>query len=445
MTSPPKLRRIFLALALLPAATSYAQSETPIRLTLKDTIERGLRANLRVLVAGTRVEEASGTRQRRLASLLPRARVETPVTLQNRNLQAFGISFPGAPAVVGPFANYDFRLYVDQPVLDLQSLHGWKASDRFEQASRQDLQDTRDLIIRQIAALYLSAQAAAARAEAAVSRVATAQALSKLAQEQRQAGVATGVDLLRAQVQLANEEQNRLATRTAAQQALLTLARNIGLSPGTPLVLAETLEFQPMESPSIQDALASALLARPDYRSLQSQREALVEQQKSARARYLPRISVGGNYGGLGRTLGSIRATGALQGTISLTLFDRDRQGELQEIESRLKRLDAQMTDLRLGIEEEIRQAALVLESAAEEVKVAQAAQGLAQRELELARTRFQSGVTTNIEIITAQEALARALENTIVALSRHTDARMALARALGATEQNYQRYAGKQ
>jgi outer membrane protein TolC len=414
-------------------------------LTLKDAIERGLLANLRVLVASTRVEEASGARQRRLASLFPRARVETPVTLQNRNLQAFGISSPGVPAVVGPFATYDFRLYVDQPVLDLQSLHGWKASDRFEQASRQDLQDTRDLIIRQIAALYLSAQEAAARAEAAESRVATAQALSKLAQEQGQAGVATGVDVLRAQVQLANEEQNRVATRTAAQQALLTLARNIGLSPGTPLVLAETLEFRAVESPAIQGALASALLARPDYRSLQSQREALVEQQKSARARYLPRISVGGNYGGLGRTLGSIRATGALQGTVSLTLFDRDRQGELQEIESRLKRLDAQMADLRLGIDEEIRQAVLALESAAEEVQVAQAAQGLAQHELELARTRFQSGVTTNIEVITAQEALARALENTIVALSRHTDARMALARALGATEQNYQRYAGKQ
>jgi len=51
--------------------------------------------------------------------------------------------------------------------------------------------------------------------------------------------------------------------------------------------------------------------------------------------------------------------------------------------------------------------------------------------------------VTNNIEVITAQEALARAQENYIIAVTRHTDAKTALARALGATEQHYERYLG--
>jgi outer membrane protein TolC len=51
--------------------------------------------------------------------------------------------------------------------------------------------------------------------------------------------------------------------------------------------------------------------------------------------------------------------------------------------------------------------------------------------------------VTTNIEVISAQDALARAQENHIVALARHADARMALARALGDTEKTYGRYLG--
>ena len=171
--------------------------------------------------------------------------------------------------------------------------------------------------------------------------------------------------------------------------------------------------------------------------------DALVEQRKASRARYLPQLSLGGNYGAIGRTLAGLRGTGAIEARLSVTLFDRDREGERQQIDSRIQRIDDQMADLRLGIEQEIRDAELTLESAAEEVQVAQSAEGLAQRELKLARDRFQAGVTNNIEVITAQDSLSRALENTIVALTRHADAKIALALALGATEQNYQRYLG--
>ena len=67
-----------------------------------------------------------------------------------------------------------------------------------------------------------------------------------------------------------------------------------------------------------------------------------------------------------------------------------------------------------------------------------------AQRELELAQDRFQSGVTNNVEVATAQDELARAQENYIVAVSGHVDAKFALARAAGNTEKNIGQYLGK-
>lgn len=429
---------------LLVSVSAPAQEQAAYRLTLHDAIQRGLRANLTVLVAGTRADEAAGARERRLASLLPRARAESYASFQNRNLSAFGISLPGAPELVGPFSNYDARIYVDQPLLDLQSYHGWKASVKQETSSRQDFQNARDDIIRLVAGLYLNAQALAARVEAAESRVATAQALLKLAQDQRAAGVATGVDILRAQVQLANEQQLRLAARNAAQQSLLALARNVGISLQTPIVLAEPLAFEPLEAPEVSASLVRALAGRADYLSLMTQRQALAEQQKASQARYFPRVGLSGNYGGLGRSIGGMRGTGLLQGTISLTLFDRDRDGEQKEIESRIRRLDDQMADLRTSIEEQIRDALLTLESAAQEVSVARGGLELAQRELQLTRDRFQEGVTTNVEVITAQDSVARAQENSIQALARYADAKMALARALGSTEQSYSRFLGK-
>jgi outer membrane protein TolC len=434
---------ILIFIAVLTSRGS-AQQTVSYRLTLRDAIEKGLQANLSVLVANTRIEEAQGTRTRRFSgALLPRVRSQSYANFQNRNLSAFGISVPSLPPVVGPFSNYDFRIAADQNLLDLQSYRSYKASRDAVDASKLDYQDARDLIIRAIAGLYLDAQSAAARADAAQTRVTDSQALYQLAKSKHDAGTATGVDLLRAQVQLANDQQALLAAQNQGKQALLVLARNLGMSPSTPLELAEPLRFQPLSHPAGELIVGSALLARSDYLSLATQRQQLVEQQSASKARYFPKLSLSGNYGGLGRSVGSVESTYIVQGQLDFTVFDRDRTGEAQELASRLKRIESQIADLRLGIEQDVRAALLNLESTAEQVAVAQQGQDLAKRELTLTQDRFRSGVTNNIEVTTAQDGLARAQENYILAVSSHADAKFALARAAGGTEKNIDQYLG--
>jgi len=330
-----------LASLICGTATSAAQDPTPYRLTLRDAIQKALQANLNVLVAGTRVEEAEGTRIRRLsAALLPRARVQSYANAQNRDLRAFGISLPGVPEVVGPFSNYDVHFYAEQNIIDLQSYRGWKASERALDANKMDYQDARDLIIRSVAGLYLNAQSAAARADAAQSRVTDSDALYKLAKDRHDAGTATGVDVLRSQVQLANDKQALLVARNQYKQSLLALARNLGMTLSTRLELAEPLRYKPLAQPQAETLVPSALLARPDYLSLASQRQGLVEQQRASRARYYPKLSINGNYGGIGRSIGGMQGTGIIQGELDVTVFDRDRSGEGQELASRIKRID---------------------------------------------------------------------------------------------------------
>ena len=436
----------FFVLIFISVATSRGNAQQAVsnRLTLRDAIEKGLQANLSVLVASTRIEEAEGTRTRRLsAALLPRVRLQSYANFQNRNLNAFGISVPGLPAVVGPFSNYDFRIAADQNIFDLQSYRSYKASQGAVDASKLDYQDARDLIIRAIAALYLDAQSAAARGDAAQTRVTDSQALYQLAKSKHDAGTATGVDLLRAQVQLANDQQALLVAENQYKQALLVLARNLGMSPGTSLELAEPLRFQPLSHPAVELIVGSALLARSDYLSLATQRQQLVEQRSASKARYFPKLSLSGNYGGLGRSIGSVEGTYVVQGQLDFTVFDRDRTGEAQELASRLKRIDDQIADLRRGIDQDVRAALLNLESTAEQVAVAQQGQDLAERELKLTQDRFRSGVTNNIEVTTAQDELARAQENYILAVSSYADAKFALARAAGGTEKNIDQYLG--
>ena len=131
---------------LVSGASAAAQQQAPYRLTLQDAIQRALKANLSVLEAGTRVDEAEGTRARRLsAALLPRVNAQSYANVQNRDLRAFGISLPGMPEVVGPFSNYDFRVYAQQNIVDLESYRGLKASERAVEAGKMD---EREMCIR---------------------------------------------------------------------------------------------------------------------------------------------------------------------------------------------------------------------------------------------------------------------------------------------------------
>ncbi len=60
-----------------------------------------------------------------------------------------------------------------------------------------------------------------------------------------------------------------------------------------------------------------------------------MEQQRANRARFYPKVSINGNFGEIGRSIGGVQTTGLIQGQIDFTVFDRDREGEAQELASR--------------------------------------------------------------------------------------------------------------
>jgi outer membrane protein TolC len=427
---------VVLALAsLISAPMSSGQAAAPYRITLREAVQRAMEHNVNVLVANTQVEEGEGTSMRlKSLALFPHVQAQIYSNLQKLSLSEFGltgIATVALPQTTGPFSNYDVHFAAEQNIIDRQSYHEWKASQRAVNAGKLDYEGEVDLVILAVADLYLKSQSAAARIDAAQSRVTDSDALYKLAKDKHDAGTATGVDVLRAQVQLANDKQALLVAQNQYKQSLLALARNLGMSPSTPLELADPLRYRPLPNLQAEMLLPAALLARPDYLALASQRQAVVEQQRANRARYYPKFSIFGGYGELGRTFGGFNSVGLIQGQIDVTLFERDRNGEAQEIASRLKRVDYQIADLRRGIEEDVREALLNIQSAAEQVAVAKEGQDLAQRELELSQDRFQSGATNNIEVVTAQDQLARAQENYILAVSSHTDATFGLAAAL--------------
>jgi len=86
----------------------------------------------------------------------------------------------------------------------------------------------------------------------------------------------------------------------------------------------------------------------------------------------------------------------------------------------------------------DVKTALLNLKSARNQVAVSTLGVQLSKEEVDQARDRFKAGVANNIEVIQAQDALARANDNEIAALYRFNQARADYARSIGQMEKVY-------
>jgi hypothetical protein len=97
-------------------------SPTPVALTLRDAIDRGLKTNLGLLLSGQVSESARGERLRSLSALLPQVTGAVSENVEQINLLTKGINFHvgsfSSPAIVGPFDYTDARAYASFSVFD---------------------------------------------------------------------------------------------------------------------------------------------------------------------------------------------------------------------------------------------------------------------------------------------------------------------------------------
>src|SRR5438046_2864928 len=103
-------------------------SSTPLALTLRDAIERGLRTNLQTLTSATASEIARGLRQRAMSALLPEVHGQISEIDQQLNLKTFGLNFPGIPPIAGPFHYTDLRAYASMSVFDYGARKTYKSA-----------------------------------------------------------------------------------------------------------------------------------------------------------------------------------------------------------------------------------------------------------------------------------------------------------------------------
>jgi outer membrane protein TolC len=416
-------------------------SPTPVSLTVRDAIQRGLKYNLGVLVNGDIADIAAAERRRTLSTLLPNLSAALTQNSQQSDLVAFGLNLPGFPAIVGPFGYQNARAYLQQTIYDRPSLRNLKSATESLKAAKLSAEDARNLVVQAVSNAYLSVITDSSRVTAIRAEVDTAQALFDRASDEKKAGVVPAIDVLRAEVQLRTEQQRLVAQNNQVEKDKLNLARAIGLPTGQVFSVSDTLPFTALPL-TLDDLLKQAYEKRPDYRAAQANVRAAEFAVQSARSEHWPQIVVEGDYGIVGKTLAESHGTYSLVAGLRVPIYAGGRtRSDIDQAETVLHTRRNAVEDLRGRIDFEVRNAVLDLQSSADQVTVATRNVDLANQTLIQARDRFSAGVTDNIEVIQAQQLLASANENYISSLAAHNAAKIALATALGSAEEGVPQY----
>jgi outer membrane protein TolC len=188
--------------------------------------------------------------------------------------------------------------------------------------------------------------------------------------------------------------------------------------------------------------LQRAYSFRSDYKAAHERLLAAQLERSAATAGYFPTVDVAGNWGEIGSSPGDVLPTYLLMGTLNIPIFQGGKvHGDVLKAEASLRQAQAQMADVRAQIDQDVRNALLDLKSTSDEVEVAQSSVNLAEQALAQSRDRFSAGVTDNLEVVQAQEALASAHESLISSLYLHNLAKVSYARALGRAEEGIREY----
>lgn len=185
-----------------------------------------------------------------------------------------------APA--GPFQTFQAGTGFSMPIFDLTLWRRWQASHQGVKASEAQEFTVREQMVMLVVSQYLRSLRVSANVRAAQSRVELAQALYDQAADLQAHGVGTGLDALRANVQLQNEKPRLIVAETQQRTSLYGLVRLLNLEARQSVELADEMSFfETPESPADQ-SLERAFATRPEVKALDAREQMVRAQQRAA-------------------------------------------------------------------------------------------------------------------------------------------------------------------
>ena len=304
-----------------------------------------------------------------------------------------------------------------------------------EQAAGAQLEAVRLSMQAQLALLWYALHGADAQQQLLAANVAGYEKALDLTTNRYRQGIVSGVDVAQARTQLESTRAQLTELGISRAQLEHAIAVLLGRPPSAFAIPAAPLPAKP---PQIPVGLPSGLLEmRPDVAAAERRMAAANAQIGVATAAYYPTLTLSGAVGYEASSLTDFFSLPnrfwALGPAFLATLFDGGRRKAATA--QATANYDATVASYRgtvLGALQDVEDSLVALRLL--EVEAAQQAEAVAaaRKALAIAKSRYQVGVTTYLEVVTAQ-IVALSVERTAVDLAtRRMTASVNLVRALG-------------
>ncbi|MGH2435457.1 MAG: TolC family protein [bacterium] len=413
---------LLIALQLLGAvpAGTFAQPASR-RLSFADLATTVMQNNLQLRAAALDVAVAEAQLAQARTGRLPQANVSVSYTrAQEQSGQT--ISFPNpfgpTPPVISftlppPNPNiYTARLALQYPLYSGGRIEAQIAlAEANLNGARAVFARSQQQILFGAQQLYLQALLGGENVTAAQRALNQASEILRVANARVSTGAAPQFETLQAQVAVATAEQEVVRAHTSVATAQTSLNAALNQAQDASLEFTETLEPRPV-SGTVADAIARALRDRPEIAELRSRIGAAQAGIELAQSGGRPNVNLSAGYD-VGNSGGNSPTTvGGWSLTLGATLAIHDggiTRERIREAGLRLEQLRVLEGATRQQVELDVRQAWLALQQAAGELLAATKAVEQGREAARLASVRYQAGVGTQLELLSAQTSLAQA------------------------------------
>ena len=427
-------------LASAPFSTAHAQETPPSvqDIDLAYCLREALQNNFSIRKAREEIERLSGAVGEAGAAFVPKIDLIGSYDRVDLDRLAQTPTF-----TFGAQENWSVRVQASESIfLGGHDLSQFARARAFRRAGEHALESVVNDVILDVKTRYFGVLVARAQEEVQKQNSALMEEELRIERDRLHAGTVSEFNVLRAEVALANSLSPLIRAQNNTQLSAEQLARAVGRHPvlenidPTSYRIVGALAFEPYEI-TAEKALSTAMSSRPELLQLQSLIDAEKQGVWVARSDYLPRIDIAGGYG---REKNQFAGPGAedLKGwQFNLTgrwnLFDgfatTSRVTQAQSIHA-AQRLS--LEEARLNIAVEVRAAYHSVVNAAALVNASNKVEQQGEEALRLARVRFQSGVSPQLDVLDAQVALTQARTNKVQALHDYNVAVATLERAMG-------------
>lgn len=253
-------------------------------------------------------------------------------------------------------------------------------------------------------------------------------------QQQFDAGIVAKLDVLSSNVSLANAKQKSIAADNTRDVAEANLNNIMRVPMNTTLNPLDKNFPEPEFDLTMEQAILMAQKYRWELVEADYGVKAAQASLRSAKASYLPTVSVGGGYSWEKASVTAVdKDDWAVQGGLSWSLWDGGAtQASVKKADAAVKTAQETLLQAREKIELEVRQDYLNVLSYKEQIRAAEASVAQAEEAYKIATVRYSSGVGINLDVLDAELALNTARTNYITALYNYNIGLATLEHAMG-------------